>query len=409
MRYLIIGGSAAGTFGAEQIRKNDKQGQIDILTDEEYPVYARCMTSYFLTGRYTPQSLNIRSEDFYAQNNFNLHINEPCAKIDRVKQEVLSKKGVIYPYDKLLIASGGYAVKPKMEGSDALGVHVLRTMKDAAAILPLVKKGKKAVVVGGGFVSLKSAYALLESGMEVVCVISSDYMLSRILDEKNGEYMADFLGQKGLKVIYNSDVVKIIKNKKGYVKSLVLKDDTELPADLVIIGKGVKPNIDFLEGSGIATDYGIITDKYLQTSVQNIYAAGDCANTYDMVLKEQTVNALWPNATEQGAFAGNNMTGKKCVYEGSIGMNAAVFFEKNIIGAGLIKKDEKDGYEVITSALDKDTLRRLVFKDDVLIGYYFMGKIGRTGILTNLIKRGVHLGKAKKEIIAGNYTPLLNF
>lgn len=409
MQYVLIGNSAAGTFAAERIRRNDPSGSIDILSAETFPAYARCMTSYYLTGKYQDHQLLIRDDDFYVKNRLNLHLGERCEQIDLKKQQVLTDKGRLYTYDKLLLATGGYAVKPDIEGADKDGVFVLRTLADAKNITSFIRPGAEAVVIGGGFVSLKAAYALLERGVKVTCIITSGQILSRILDAESADQLATFLIGHGLQIEYHNDVTKILGNDANQVNAVLLKDGRELKADFIIIGKGVNPCTGFLQGSGIEAGDAIATDVYLRTSAENIYAAGDCIDSFDVVERVKRNNALWPNAAEQGKNAADNMCGKKTAYPGSIAMNAATFFGRAIVGAGMIKKEKDDGYETVCYHYGNDIRRRFVFRDDVLVGYYLMGDIARAGILTNLLKNRVHLGQAKKDLTAGNFHALLRY
>ncbi len=367
------------------------------------------MTSYYLTGRYRDEDLWIRSEDFYQRHRFQLHRGEACVRVDSIKQEVLAASGKVYPYDKLLIATGGYAVKPEIKGSNLKGVFVLRTLADAKKILNHPRRLKHAVVIGGGFVSLKAAYALMERGIKVTSVVTSGHILSRILDIENADALAALLMEHGMRMETGNDVTEIIGDDENTVAGVLLKDGRELAADLVIIGKGVRPAVGFLSGSGIAIGEAIDTDVYLRTNRDNVFAAGDCIQSFDLAEREKRNNALWPNAAEQGIFAGDNMSGRKVPYPGSIAMNAATFFDRAIIGAGMIKKGREDGFEVAKFSSGKEVRRRLVFRDDVLVGYFLMGRFEKAGILTNLLKTGAHLGKMKKELIEGNFSLLSRY
>lgn len=409
MRYVIIGSSAAGLFAAERIRRNDAAGQIDILTEESYPAYARCMTSEYLTGSYKPVELSLRTEDFYRNHGLNLHRGDACVAVEPGAQQVRTASSKVYPYDKLLIASGATAVLPEIEGNRAEGVFTLRFMDDALAIDGMAATAKRAVVLGGGFVSLKAAYALMKRGLKVSCVVTAQHILGQVLSADDGDALAVHLVKRGLDILYGNDAVEIVPDANGKVKSVVLRDGRELPADLVIIGKGVTPKTSFLEGSGIAMDGAIKTDGCLRTSVENIYAAGDCIESYDPVAKEQRRNTLWPNATEQGQVAGDNMSGVHHVYAGSMAMNAATFYEHTLIGAGFAKRGEEDGFEVVKWSKGDSIRRRLVFEGDVIKGFYLMGDVSKAGILTQLMKNQTPLGRARNELERGNFSSLVRF
>lgn len=405
MCYVIIGNSAAGIFAAEAIRGLDRTGRIDILTDENYPAYARCLTSYYLTGQWNDEQMFIRPVDFYARNNLYLHTGQKVVKIEPEKRRVHTASGEIFNYDKLLIATGASPAIPEIPGVRNKGVFGLRTLADAKGILSYAAPGNHAVVVGGGFVSLKAAYALLKAGLSVTCIISSGQILSQMLDADAAAIVAEVLTARGLTVKYHTDVAKILSREEDTLEKVVsgvqLTNGEELPADVVIIGKGVTPNTGFLAGSGIKTDYGIPVNEFLQTNLPDTYAAGDVAQGYDILSGQLKVNAIWPNAAEQGTIAGRNMAGADTSYPGSIGMNSADFFGLSIIAAGQTRAREEDGYEIVKLSPGKNLYRRLVFKDDTLAGYIMVGDTAKAGFLTALIKEKIPLGKKKAELMQG--------
>ena len=338
--YLIIGNSAAGIFAAEAIRQIDQDGQIDILSSEIYPAYARCLTSYFLSGQMPESQMMIRDVNFYRDQRITLQCGETAVQVDPLEKSVLCASGRRFPYDKLLLASGSAPVIPDFPGVGSPGVFGLRTLADAKGILAYAAPGKKAVLVGGGFVALKAAYALLQAGVEVTCLISSGQVLSQMLDKEAADALAQVLISHGMKIRYHSDVAAVIAEPgepDGKIRAVRLSSGEELPADVLIIGKGVTPNTAFLAGSGIDLAEGVLVDHNLATSIPDIYAAGDVAMGYDLVTGTRRINALWPNATDQGTIAGKNMAGANQSYDGSIAMNSADFFGVSVIAAGWTK------------------------------------------------------------------------
>ncbi len=403
MRYLIIGNSAAGVFAAETIRGVDKAGRIEIISDEKYPAYARCMTSYYLEGNISDEQMLIRSADFYVQNRIFLTTGQKVTSIDTAKREVHTDKEHLYKYDRLLIATGASPSIPDIPGVGMKGVFGLRTLEDAKGITAFTGKGKQAVVVGGGFVSLKAAYALMKAGLTVTCLVSSGQILSQMLDSEAAGILGDVLIRNGLNVKFYSDVVEIIGkdiNGETFAQGVRLTTGETIPAEVVIIGKGVTPNTGFLSGSGIALDRGILVNEYLATNIPDIYAAGDVAQAADVLTGEKRINAIWPNAAEQGIAAGRNMAGAPTVYEGSMGMNSADFFGLSTIAAGLTRA-EGENYEVVKLFPGGNLYRRLIFKGDRLVGYIMVGNTVRAGVLTSLIKEGVPLGKTKNDLKQG--------
>lgn len=403
MRYVIIGNSAAGVFAAETIRSLDKAGRIEIISDERYPAYARCLTSYYLAGQMSDEQMTIRNEDFYANSEIVLNTGQKVTGIDAVERQVRTDNGHVYGYDKLLIATGASPVMPDIPGVGMKGVFGLRTLDDAKGIAACAGQGGHAVVMGGGFVSLKAAYALMKAGLSVTCIVSSGQILSQMLDREAAQILGDLLISHGLDIKFHADADEISGEEKGgemVTRGVRLTTGETIPADVVIIGKGVTPNTGFLPGSGVDIDRGILVNEYLETTVPDIYAAGDVAQGVDILTGQKSINAIWPNAAEQGTAAGRNMAGSPAVYEGSMSMNSADFFGLSTIAAGN-PKAEGDGYEVVKLFPGHNLYRRLVFKGDKLIGYIMVGNTGRAGILTSLIREGVPLGGAKEELKQG--------
>lgn len=404
MRYCIIGNSAAGLFAAEAIRRHDDNGQIDIISDETYPAYARCLTSYYLIGQMTDEQIFLRDGDHYSSNNFQLNLGQKAVEVDPQRQEVRTDAGRVFSYDKLLIATGASPMMPDLPGIRNRGVFGLRTLADAKGITAFTGQGKQAVVVGGGFVSLKAAYALMKTGMKVTCIISSGQILSQMLDRAAADILAALLVEHGLQIKYMTDVAEILGdeiNGEAVTNGVRLTTGEVIAADVVIVGKGVTPNTAFLMGTGVRTDRGIVVDDFLMTSVTDIYAAGDVVQATDLLSGEKRINAIWPNATEQGRVAGLNMVGIRTPYEGSIGMNSADFFGLSTIAAGVTRGDGEQ-FEVITvNVPSKNQYLRLVFREDTLAGYIIVGDTSRAGILTALVRERTPLGKMKDELVQG--------
>ncbi len=343
-KYAIIGSGPAAFYAAEAIRKKDREGKLVIIGAEGYLPYFRPLTSYYLAGLVPKEKLFFRQADYYRRQ-----------KIEFIKATVTEVKGrekvlTFKPLDsddsddkeksnqklqfaKLLIASGAAPVKPDIPGMDIPGVYVLRTIDDAVKIAARAGKCKKAVLLGGGLVSLKTAYALHKIGLETTLVIASSQVLSQMLDHKGAEIIAAHLAKNGIGMVFKNDLAEIRGDGAG-VTGVTLADGRQLETDLIVVGKGVKPVTSFLEGSGLHVERGVPVNDRLQTNLPDIYAAGDAALCRDILSSERVLNALWPNAAAQGEIAGANMSGERLVYRGSMRMNATEFFGLPVIAAG---------------------------------------------------------------------------
>ena len=379
MKYLIVGNSAAGVHAAENLRKLDKDSEITILTDEPEDVYGRCLTSYFIAGDIKKEQIYLRPREFYEKNQINLRKQEKVVKVDFSKKKVFTAQNV-YPYERLLIASGARAKKLSLPGADLPGVFNLRTLKDAREILDYSQKAREAVIIGGGLVSLKGAYGLLKRGIKVTVVVASKQILSQVLDETAAGLVQQNLEKHGINFLLGEDVEEILGDTK--VKAVKLTSVQTLKADLVLVGKGVTPNIEFLPENEKFTD-GIPVDHYLKTPWDDVWAAGDVAKSFDVAYGKPRINALWPIASEQGKIAAQNMAGQMAFYPGAIGMNSLEFFGYTAIAAGITRSDED--YTIIKQKQGAN-YRKLVLKDDKLKGYILCGEVQGAGRLTQLIR-----------------------
>jgi len=406
MSYIVIGNSAAGLFAVEEIRKHDTWSEVIVLTAEKEPSYSRCLTTYFLAGDIPASRLYLREEGFAERLNLKVVYGVEVNRINPERQLVQSTDGREWDYSKLLLAMGASANKLTIPGGNLPEVFTLRTMKDALAINAVLEQGaQKGVVIGGGLVSLKSAYALRKRGLDVTVLISSGQLLSQMLDKRAGDLIQGRLSAHGVRFLLQTEVSAITGT--GHVQGVLIADKTELGADIVIVGKGVRPNIGNLRDFGFNLGLGVQVDSSLATSIPNVYAAGDITETWDLVRQKFTVNATWPNATTQGRIAGANMCGGHEVYPGSLGLNSVDFFGLSAMSAGITMLPENKGqgdWEQVESqkmAGDMPIYCSLIWQRDILKGFVLVGDTSQCGVLTALVKAGRPLTQAQKNLAMG--------
>ncbi len=245
---------------------------------------------------------------------------------------------------------------------------------------------KQALVLGGGLVGFKAAYSLLRRGIDVTMLIRSGYPLSMQADEKAGEMILYELVHHGLKVRTGVEPTYFEGKKK--VKRAYLSDGTDVSCDMVIIGKGVIPALSFIPSDKIKTDSGIMVNSYMETNIPGIFAAGDVAETFDIVRKNPRVNAIFPEAVSQGRIAGINMAGRQMAYKGSLSRNVIRIFNMDVMTGGIVNPPDNDSsYQIITDFNPRlKTYRKLVFQENKLVGMILVNKIEQGGILLSLIQ-----------------------
>jgi NAD(P)H-nitrite reductase large subunit len=402
MKYLIIGNSAAGIGAAEALREADGGAPITIISDEPESAYSRALISYELAGWLGPNAkLDLRSPEFYQEKNISAILGHRAVKIDAAAHEVCLDDKRKIPYDKLLLATGGSPQKIGVKGEEKRGVFGFRTHRDLLNIHDAIKSAKEAVVLGGGCIGLQAASGLHHHKVKTTIAIASPHLLSQVADPECGDYFRMLFENHGVTV---KTGVSPIEFKGGeQVESVLFNDGAELPAQIVITGKGVAPNVQLAEGTRIRVDWGIVTDDNMRTDEPDIFAAGDVALTQDRVACKSTVNAVWPCAYEQGRVAGFNMAGMARKYDGSMRMNAAEFFGVSFISIGIVKP-KGEGYESRSRMLrDKGLYWKLVFQSNILVGAVLMGRVDGAGILGNLMRKRVDVSSIKDELINGHY------
>jgi NAD(P)H-nitrite reductase large subunit len=403
-KIVIIGSSAAGISAVEQIRKKDKEVKITMISDENYPIYCRCLISYFLAGDIKEKGVLYRDANFCKENNIELILNKKAVEIRPNKNIVVleedtgesSKKRTQVEYDYLILANGASPKFPDKKGMRKKGVFGFRTINDAVRISELLPVTTTACVLGGGLIGLKAAYALRKRGPEVKVIIKSSQVLSQVLDKEAANMFQQRIQEHGIEVITGTDVSEIIGN--GDVKAIKLESGKVIGCSIVIVGKGVQPNIDLVKESGIETKEGIIVDDNMRTNIANIFAAGDVCETFDPALNQRTVNALWPNAIEQGKIAGANILGEGLKYDGSMGMNSIEFFDLPVVSMGITRLPSDGSYEEIAKR-GNDIYKKLILKDNLLVGAILVGKIDNSGVYLDLIKKRLNVSSIVDKLL----------
>ncbi|WXJ93895.1 Assimilatory nitrate reductase electron transfer subunit [Neomoorella carbonis] len=401
MRYLILGNSAAGVTAAGTIRRADPAGEITIVGDEPYPYYARVLTSYYLGGLVTRDRLWLAGEEWYRRQGVKLLTGRRAVAVDTGSRRVGLDDGRELPYDRLLVATGASPQQIDIPGSNLAGVFTLRTLDDAVAIRQFARPGGQAVVIGGGLVGIKAAEGLHARGLQVRLVVSSGRLLSQALDDTGAELVRRTMANAGFTIHLREDVVALEGREK--VTAAVLRSGVTVPADVVVVGKGVRPNVAFLRGSGIKVDRGILVNEYLATNIPGVYAAGDVAQAYDYAWQEPRLNAIWGNAVEQGRLAGFNMAGHHTAYCGGIGRNSLVVNGLGVISGGIVNPPG-EGYQVVTRLDERRSYyRKAVLQGRRLVGMVAVGPPGGAGGFQTLIGREVK-DKYIASFLDGSFT-----
>ncbi|UCD55643.1 MAG: NAD(P)/FAD-dependent oxidoreductase [Candidatus Omnitrophota bacterium] len=416
MNYVIIGGSAAGVTACETIRKHNKKSSITLISDEKFPLYSRCLLTYLIAGTIGEDKLCFKDKNFYKENDIKTYLGKKAVSVDRKERRVSLEGGTKISYDKLLIATGATPKSVDVPGVDKKGVLTVRKIDDARAIMNMLDNVKEIAVLGGGLIGLRDAYALRQRDKKVTVIVKSPQVLSQMVDMDAARVIASVLEKNGIKIMTGVAAKEIAGDKS--VESILLDNGERLACQLVIIGKGVKPNTELASSAGLKVEDGIVVNEFLQTSDKNIFAAGDVAETYDIARESGRINALWPCAVEQGGIAALNMLGKKKTYDGSLSMNSVDFFGLASISMGITKptlqlrsgsvvseveppKEEKK-YEII-SRTGENLYKKFVLKDNKIVGMVLVGDIKTAGIVSALIKNKIDVSSIKDILLDDDF------
>ena len=396
MKHIIIGNGPAGVVAAETLRRNDPQADITLIGDEPEAPYSRMAIPYFLTGSIPDHGTHLRkSGDHYERHGIHLR-NGRVVRVEPESQTVVLDDDSELGYDRLLVASGCNPVRPPIPGIDLAGVHTCWTLEDARAIAARATPGSRVLQIGAGFIGCIIMEALMSRGVKLTIVETGDRMVPRMMTQKAGTLIAHWVQSKGVAVHTGTSVTQIATAGDGL--AVTLSSGATIEADVVICAAGVRPNVGFLAGSGIAVGHGVHVDDRMQTDVRNIFAAGDVTEASGFHTGERELNAIQPAAADQARVAAINMTGGNAQFHGALAINVLDTLGLISTSFGQWWGDEAgEGVEVV----DDDRFRylSLQFKDDVMIGATSIGYTDNVGSLRGLVQGRLRLGAWKDKLL----------
>lgn len=404
MNYVIIGNSVAAVGAVRAIRDVDQDGNITVISRERHVAYGRPLISYLLGGLITEKRMAYLPEDFYDRHRINLLLNSEVVGVDSKKHQVKLAAGDTVAYDRLLIATGGDPFVPPIEGlAGKEKIFTFTTWDDAAKLKAIAHDIEHAVVIGGGLIGLKAAEGLHLLGKKVTIVELADRILSAAFDRPAGRIVAKKMKLNGIDVITEETVVKI-EGDGSAISGVVLKSGDYLPCDTVIVAIGVRPAAAFLKGSGIDVNRGVVVDGCMETGVKGVFAAGDVAEARDFFSDTKNPLPIWPDAYIQGDIAGTAMAGRQKEYAGGLSMNSIEFFKVSTISMGVTNPQNPAEFEILTyQDLESYSYRKIVVKDNRLVGAVLVGNVERAGIFAGLIREQIDVAPFKEHLLAPGF------
>lgn len=373
MKYVIIGNSAAGIGAAEGIRSVDTAGEITVISAEPYHTYSRPLISYLLLGKTTREKMKYRPDDFYEKNNCTLLAGVRAEKIDAAAKKVICSDGREVLYDKLLIGTGSTPFVPPMNGLEKVkNKFSFMTLDDALSLEAALTPKSRVLIIGGGLIGLKCAEGVSGRCASITVVDLAPTILSSILDAEGAAIVQKHLEDRGMEFYLGDSVERFEEN------TAALKSGAAVGFDLLVLAVGVRANTALVKDIGGDVDRGIIISEKCETSVPDVYAAGDCAQVYDVSYGSRRVLALLPIAYMEGECAGVNMAGGEREFNNAMPLNSIGFFGLHIATSGCYTG------ECYTSR--KNGYKKLFYQDDLLKGFILIGGIKNAGIYTSLIR-----------------------
>ncbi|ALS24137.1 nitrite reductase large subunit NirB [Paenibacillus naphthalenovorans] len=393
-KLVLVGNGMAGVRCVEHILKLAPQMfDITIFGAEPYPNYNRILLSSVLAGDSGLKDIVLNDWDWYRDNNITFHAGHTVTKIDTANQKVVSDKGVTAAYDELILATGSLPFMLPIPGADKEGVIAFRDIKDCETMMETAKQYKKAVVIGGGLLGLEAARGLLNLNMEVSVVHINHYLMERQLDETASRMLQAELERQGMKFLLEKQTEQIVGKKR--VTGVKFKDGGFEEADLVVMAVGIRPNVALAKESGIELNRGIVVNDYLQTSVPNIYAVGECAEHRGVAY------GLVAPLYEQGDVLAKKLCGLECEgYRGSVTSTKLKVSGVDVFSGG--QYNEEPGTRAIRIQDEIDGIyKKILIRDGRVVGAVMFGDTSDSSRIFQLIRTGEDISGREKEIVLG--------
>lgn len=391
-QYVVIGNGVAAVGCIEGIRKEDAAGKIIVISEEPHPVYCRPLISYYLEGKTNLERMAYRDKNFYERMECEVLYGKKAVQIDPSTKQIALNDDTVIPYDKLCIATGSSPFVPPFTGLESVEQkHSFMTIDDMLELEASINENSDVLIVGAGLIGLKCAEGLKDRVSSITICDLADRVLSSILDADCAAIMQKHLEQNGINFMLNDSAISFDKN------TAFMKSGKTVRFDVLVLAVGVRANTSLIKGIGGEVNRGILISNKMETSIPDIYAAGDCTEGEDISFHDKRVLAILPNAYMQGNCAGINMAGGSSVFDKGIPMNSIGFFGLHAMTAGSYYTAEQ-GCELYEEK-SEGTLKRLFTSGDYLTGFILIGATERAGIYTSLIRERIPLSSIDFEML----------
>ncbi|MBO4249136.1 MULTISPECIES: NAD(P)/FAD-dependent oxidoreductase [unclassified Halomicrobium] len=393
--HVIIGDGIAGSSAAESIREADPDADVTVITDEGEALYNRILIKEFAKGKLPEAPISIHEPEWYEERDIDLELNTHVTEVDTDAHEIHTHEGDSYEYDKLLVATGGTPAQLPVDNADADGIHHFWTFQDARNIREHAEETDDAIIVGAGLLGIDLAAICGAQGIDGTFLMRGNRWWRYALSLDGAEIIHDAMRGVGVEPVFESGVDHFEVDDDGHVEAAVDPDGNRYDGDFAGVAIGLDFNTEFLAGSGIETDDGIVVDEYMQTNVEDVYAAGDITQFYDTILDERAQNGAWGSAKEQGSVAGANMVADAAEEEFRwVSTYSITHFDFPFLSFGHPTLGDEDCERKYSDT----EWRRLTFKDGKLIGGVLIGDLSQQSKFKKLIREEREVAD-KKELL----------
>ena len=390
--YVIIGNGVAAIGCIEGIRSIDRDGKITVVSGEDHPVYCRPLISYYLEGKTDPERMQYRRPELYEKMGCQVHYGKKATAIDAAAKTVTLEDGTAFPYDSVCVATGSSPFVPPFTGLDTVKKKFsFMTLDDTLAREAAIDTTSRVLIVGAGLIGLKCAEGLRDRVESVTVCDLADRVLSSILDTECAAMMQKHLESNGITFMLGDSASSFDGD------TAQMKSGKTVGFDVLVLAVGVRANTALVKEIGGEVDRGIVVNTRMETTVADVYAAGDCTEGEDISFGGRRVLAILPNAYMQGKCAGVNMAGGSEVFDKAIPMNSIGFFGLHAMTAGSYYGADQGGE--LYEERGNGTLKRLFTRNGFLTGFILIGQTERAGIYTSLIREQTPLHTLNFEIL----------
>ena len=382
MLHAIVGNGVGGVTAAQAIMRADPSAEVHIFGAEPYPYYRRPLLWELIAGQIEQDALYFRPQEWYAERGIHLHLGVRATALDPIAHRLAMADGSTVEYDRLLLATGGRPFVPPSQGTDKEGVFTLRTLDDALAIKAYAQGVSTAVVIGGGLLGLETARALRTAGLDVTVVEFFPYLLPRQLDAEGAQVLQSLLEAQGLHIVTSGATEAILG--AGRADGIRLKDGREVPGELVLFSTGIRSVVSLAQTGGLEVNRGVIVDSQLQTSAEDVFAAGDAAEF------EGRVYGIIPATTEQARVAAANMVELgSATYTGTVPATTLKVAGAELTSTGECTVEDDELVSLRHVDLKGGNYHKYVLRDGRIVGAILLNDKEHVRPITELMKKGV--------------------